>query len=666
MDMDAVTAKLKAVFERHGVKNALIVDDAIQLEFDDLVDDETWSDFVSAAKQFPSVGKEFTNAGLSLQDKSRKFLLELSQRRSSFDEAIDAVSLLLADFDTKLLPILSLEKMLVACGLDVASKGEVFDVPHDYRCDIAFIDFFLNSSDQPDVGESIDAGFLERNSVVESRKIATEVFQHSKAFIILMSSYPDVESFEDAYQKRSDFLLKGFFKFAPKDSLCDPECIAESLIRLPLDKSLRESVFDFTLAVEDCCKKLASGVASTIRDLTVDDYGYLSYQLIRTESHPLGDYLLRLLGSHLVAQLQAQPSILTAANQLDVTVLKDGLPLLSEPTSALSRLYTEHVCEILPDDGDLGWGCHPFFRTSKGEPKNELADLPFLRFGDLITKDANSTVFLVLSPGCDLMFGPERTDRNADDTVLLLPGELRELHAPTNGSRAPSATTWLVNISDQKRRIEWDFRKFHSISHNSVRKKCISQNYVRKHRIRPNEALHIQQQFLAHLGRVATESPPPIASWHSCNIYCKGIDDKPSLLPEEIPGFIGMHNRPGPKKKGDTISCTDGARRGLVKAVSKWLESELGMLDDMERTDDANKKLSSRRKYLARVLKRVSDWRLEFDLDDPKDFPGGRGSGRNENKKQVKLKDVLVCREFDPSEFQWTAKEDYVAILMLT
>ena len=661
--MTLVVESLKAVFERNEVNLALVVDDAFMLTFEDLVDEQAWADFKSAAKQDEKIGSEIEAAGFSISDDSKNIdaLSVLSGHREKFDLAIEPVSNLLALFDEKLRPIVEIVETLELCNIKVDRQEPSFIVPDDYKCDVAFVDFFLDDGDHPSTEDEIDASFLKRKSVVRSIEIASEVFKKSKAFVVLMSSYTDVKRIQDQYQTLSKALMKGFFSFTSKELLTDQMGVGESLIRLPLSKQLRTTVYNFANSVETSCANIVSSLSEAIRDLSVDDYAFLSHQLIQKESHPLGDYLLRLLGSHLVTELQKQPAVSASASELDKTFLQDELPMHEEPSKTLANLYSSHICEAISDDGENGWAGNPLYDSAS---ENELSDLPFLRFGDLLTKNEKSKVYLVLNPGCDLMFGPKRTDRNLDDCIILLPGTLRELHEPIPSDRAPSAYTWLFQINEKKRRVEWDFRRFITIQHDNIKEKCQQLKYNRLHRMRSAEAISIQQQFLAHLGRVGTNSPPPIATWHDCNVYCKSNENLPVLVQnEQLESLlIGIHDRHGPGRKGDRLIVSGKGRSELRKIVWNWIDLEQAKVASEPMTDENKVKLERRDKFLQDMRERVDLWRLKFELDTLKDFPEGRSSGKGRNKEVTKTKDVLVCNSVN-QESKWNG--EHVVMLEL-
>jgi hypothetical protein len=374
-----------------------------------------------------------------------------------------------------------------------------------------------------------------------------------------------------------------------------------------------------------------------------------------------------MVASHLVAKL-AEGDLQSCKRELDQLFQEHHYPLQEVPTSAFANLYSSHICEELPNDED-GWVRHPMFGPN--EVNLPLATLPYLQFGDLLTTDANSEMYLVLNAGCDLMFGPERTNRRPDDAVILVPGSPRKLHEPPDSGRTPSAFTWLIIIEGEQRRIEWDFRRVTTIPHKDV-EQYREKGFKKKYRLGSVEAISIQQALLSHIGRVGTQTPPLIASWHHCVVYCKGPEGKPVQVGEVVPQMlVGIHRRASPKDIADQLTMPDAARRTLSAMIRNWIEGQNDLLsktpvpeepiavkcEDPTVTKEkrieyekAVKPIERRQKWLNNMQEMLNRWRLQFDLDDVQPFPGGRSSGSGINTDRTVLEDLVVVTAVNTDE----------------
>jgi hypothetical protein len=385
-----------------------------------------------------------------------------------------------------------------------------------------------------------------------------------------------------------------------------------------------------------------------------------------------------MVASSLVANL-AQGDLKDCKAALDRVFVKQHFPLQESPTAALAKLYSSHICEQLPSDDNDGWTLHPMFAADSEDIP--LAKLPFLQFGDLLTCDADSDVYLVLNAGCDLMFGPERTTRQPEDSVILLPGKLRKLHEPVCDVRTPSAFTWLFTVGEELRRIEWDFRRFLSIDHKDVENRCRRRGYKRNYRLGGVDALALQQGLLNHVGRVATQTPPLIATWHTCSVYCKGENGKPERVSNESlhEMLVGIHRRSSPDYVADELTMPDAGRRRLSILLKEWLDKQHIKLDEQRQqneqdemevnegdgqvgeTVDFKKRLDRRVTFLRKMADIVDGWRLSFELDGTQPFPGGRSKGAGKNSETLTLKNFVVCKEIN-TDAKWT----YEQLIVLT
>ncbi len=403
----------------------------------------------------------------------------------------------------------------------------------------------------------------------ESQEIAKQIYEKFKAFILLMSN-SQIENQQVEGFRRATRLLSGFFKFEAKSNLCDQEKFRIQIETLPKDPEVCHAVHNFVIALEQAlgghidelqltAAASPAGAPSpilpqfmhTLRALGLHDYALLCELTLRNEGHPLGDYMMRLLGSHLLAQLLSHQGVKNAVAALDAMRFTEFLPFDDERSPSFHRMYADATTEAITGP----WKQHPWsvVRTSAvngdaaagpvantGETEDAVAvpagpsiiadkqsvdseilqllgfkdddqPLPYVQLGDLFIKDEKSLVFAVLSASCELQFVPPQVhqdrDRLRDDTVLLVPGRFRPIGAPQ--AKNSQTMTGLIEWNGIHFCVDWFDGKLLGLPHCSLRNLLEKQGYQHQRRFQTTRALELQQAVLAKLSRIGLEVRPP-------------------------------------------------------------------------------------------------------------------------------------------------------------
>ena len=127
-----------------------------------------------------------------------------------------------------------------------------------------------------------------------------------------------------------------------------------------------------------------------------------------------------------------------------------------------------------------------------------------------------------MNAACDLQLGSNRK-HDPEDSLLLLPGKLRPLHAAYDGKRAPSMFTPLYAVGDELFRIDWDYRQLQTVAHRDLQETFLSAGYVCERRLQLGPVLELQQHFTASTGRVGIAVPPPLGRTVDGTVYCRGV-----------------------------------------------------------------------------------------------------------------------------------------------
>ena len=383
-----------------------------------------------------------TNDGVVALYKCRDQLADIAERLDK----------LFLDFDQRKGELTTIEQNLHAHGFaseNIKTFPSVQDLFSGESFNLVFLDLLLAK------GES------------ESQAIAKEIYEKFKAFILLMSNSPAVNPQQVEGFRRETRLLNGFFEFKAKSDLCDKDKFRIQIKSLPKDPEVCHAIHDFVMAIEEALgspieeppiivEDKPAGITApilpqfmhTLRALGLHDYALLCELTLRNEGQPLGDYMMRLLGSHLLAQLLSHSGVKNAVAALDKLRFTEFLPFGDERSPSFHRMYADATTEAVTGP----WEPHPWSIVTppatqeaaeetialaesialeendtptpdEAAPagqevaaeseilnllgiKDDEQELPYMQLGDLLIKDEKSLVFAVLSASCELQFVP--------------------------------------------------------------------------------------------------------------------------------------------------------------------------------------------------------------------------------------------------------------------
>lgn len=497
---------------------------------------------------------------------------------------------LFLDFDQRRKEVTTIEENLKAHGFadeNIKTFQSVQDLFSGEPFQLVFLDLLLAK------GEA------------ESQDIAKQIYEKFKAFILLMSNSPVVNQQVEGF-RRATRLLSGFFEFQAKSNLCDREKFRIQIETLPKEPEVCHAVHNFVIALEQALggpidELPLTGVASTpsapaailpqfmhtLRALGLHDYALLCELTLRNEGHPLGDYMMRLLGSHLLAQLLSHEGVKNAVAALDALRFTEFLPFGDERSPSFHRMYADATTEAITGP----WKQHPWSiirqsaendatavgpATGTSETQDVVASpsgpatvadeqasvdseilrllgfkdddqpLPYVQLGDLFIKDEKSLVFAVLSASCELQFVPSQVhqdrERLRDDTVLLVPGKMR-----TVGTKPYSdavTTAGLVEWNSSAYCIDWFDGKLLGLPHCSLRNILEKQGYQHQRRFQTTRALELQQAVLSKLSRIGLEVRPPFPREIKITLFGRKADQSFAPLGDDIAqGGLLFHGR---------------------------------------------------------------------------------------------------------------------------
>ena len=246
-------------------------------------------------------------------------------------------------------------------------------------------------------------------------------------------------------------------------------------------------------------------------------------------------------------------------------------------------------------------------------------------------KDVASPVYAIVNPACDLVF--RKKGRQPKDTLLLLPGDLRQLHEPPKGERTPSLITPLYLHTDNNvYRIDWDYRRLTTVPHDELRERYLVPGYRCDRRLHLGPALELQQHFTSASSRVGLPVPPPIGRSIDFLVFCRGKDGRwCSITPPGSPikgGCFVYHMR-----DRDQFVVTNSAREDVLTQITTHC-LELGKTGAEVGWEGG----STREQYKGNLNKSVQKWITGFPFHRALgDLPGSR----NRKEKECEAKDRL-------------------------
>lgn len=530
---------------KKGVKRVCVIDDVF--------DPPNAAKLQAEIKQFfrmiseePVLQMELQQCGLNIgafadvNDDTLGRLLSLAEGSKDLNTAL---AVLFTDYKTKLEELQAFCKSLhESLKLEVEPFGSKHDIAAEEPFDIVFLDYDL--ADGPK----------------DSGSQAKAIYTKHKSFIFLMSDKYDGEEVKSQFRKDHK-LLRGFFQFVPKTELFNLDRFCPKLASVPTDVPVRNAIHDFVDTLEDRISAVKDQMVQTVRDLGLVDYAYLEQLSLNAEDHPLGDYMLRLFSEYLQSKLYEDEAVFQAARKLDELEYLKFLPVTETPSTALAKIYTAYLTHQLHAE------------DFASHAKLGADALPWLQLGDILIKDVESSVFAVVNAPCDLQFGPTRSDREADDAVLLLPGILRRLDDYAQTNRKPFKTTTLYEFKDKPYRIEWDYLKVLTVPHSEIREKFQATGYEHKRRFRTGPAFELQSAFVRMIGRLGVDVAPPIFQPANIKVYSRGIEDKPVALGPVQGGAVTFHRR---AEDTDVFALTADGREGLAKLLEEHHKRLIG------------------------------------------------------------------------------------------
>lgn len=401
--------------------------------------------------------------------------------------------------------------------------GTEEELPTD-ELKLVFLDFFLGPDPTPTGPEAVEQAIQgivsgdtpEHASIRASMNKAGEILeQFDDAFIVLMSSKDGVEHARSKFREATG-LIEGMFDYASKEQLAQEKDLHLRLGLSAAGLPVRHDIQRFISALETSVKAASTDFITRIKSLSFEDYSYINSLSLRTEGHPLGDYMSWLYKSLLAHLVHNHGQVIDAQKKLDSIDIEKYVPLKRSPSLDLADVYRLALTE--PGPSDAG----------------------HLRLGDLYVRDAQD-VLLVVNADCDLVYSPHSPSRPfpAELSILLYPGCLTQV----DGRAAREAkVTDLFLLEGEAFKIVWNHGGVITKKYNEVEDWLNSEGYAKKARLIAPHALEIQHHFAASLTRVGMPVAPPLARPGTVRVLGKNEDGTLEQLGEDISRGVVIDN----------------------------------------------------------------------------------------------------------------------------
>jgi hypothetical protein len=379
--------------------------------------------------------------------------------------------------------------MRAVSGCEVLELNPDAEMPDLNAHQLVFIDYFLE-------GEKVDGSRAEEiaKQVEQSRK------EESAQQIVLMSSLEKVRTFRMRFRKAAG-IDGSAFCFVAKPDLDQPWKVRAHLEMFARAMPHSRSIGTYINAAKTNMSRAQDELASLLDDLDLGDFAYLQNQALRSDGHPLGDYLSWLLSSHL-ASLAFERDLRTQQAAVDALDFEETLVSATEPSTVVATFYHSALFAR-----NLG----PLFSHPRARPGDPGADLPVVQLGDVFLDDAHSKAIVVLSADCDLAFSPSpERPPDKETPVLLVKGN--PIAVRESSDKPGTTATHGMKYGSEVYQIEWDFGSYRTVPLGGLKQLLTEQGYQlsNRDRLRPLYGLKLQQEFGNHILRVGLPIMPPV------------------------------------------------------------------------------------------------------------------------------------------------------------
>lgn len=603
------TAQAQSIFLSSGVKSALIVDDVYDKfeEFEAEDQERAFALFEQSDEVLPAFQGIGGDAPIDPDDLGAKILENQTLRddlraarngpAGPLQELANAIFGRVADDRAgRLKPIDDLISLLATLGVEATTAGSEGPGGKDApRFPLIFMDYYLGSKGTPSIEKS-------RQRIEE---IVSHYGPHEMPLVVLMSSELKKEKEAGKFRERAQ-LLGSQFKFAKKEEFENDNSefvssLAWMVKFLPQTRTVGAFVKAWSGALKDAVTEFEVG----IRKLDLQDYFQIRTKLGEDGARRFGEHVSSLFDGYLRRLVEDRPALRSATLTMNSLSFQGRPPAPFTPSETVVKMADAAAFQSLLDSP----------APAPGKLDIELGDV-FLRETGTKSKRMKSAC-VVISQACDL-------EHSKTDTVLLLNGIVTKRSSAKldrAGSNRPIIRTDLFLHDDENLIIDWDASALEAVRVDEFPGWVNKMTYEKVARLRPMQALALQQKFATHLTRVGLPETPPSYRYPNVEVVISKGNAKQTLL--------------GPLKGGD-IACVIGddkpevvLQEALLLKIAKALTEVDGAGLDQAQWDKAKEVLSSweKREKLQTISLKAGKAQFENIAVLDRDTPLGPGDG---------------------------------------
>lgn len=550
-------AKAKAIFAASGVTTALIVDDVFdpyeKFEAEDFgrayalfeSDDDLPPAFEAAGGTLPVDSADLEGQVRASSELANALESSRVGEASPLQRLGNAIFGRVADDrEGRLKPIEDLDTVLRELGVmatRVGSDGPGGSGAAHYP--LIFMDYYLGSKGTP--------------SVERSRKRIEEIVSHygpdEMPLVVLMSS--ELKKEKEAGKFRENARLLGSqFRFARKaefenDNLEFVSSLASMVQFLSETRTVGAFVKAWSGALDEALVDFRKGIG----ELDLQDYFQIRTKLGEDGAHRLGEHVSGLFDGYLRRLVEDRPGLRSATLAMNALSFAGRPPAPFAPSETVVKMADAAAFQSLLEAPT----------PAPGKLDLELGDV-FLRETGMKSKKAKSAC-VVISQACDLEHGKT-------DTILLLNGIVTKRSSAKierAGGNRPIIRTDLFLHDGENLIIDWDASALQAVQVGEFPKWVKDMTYEKVARLRPVQALALQQRFATHLTRVGLPETPPSYRYPTVEVVVAKGSTKHRLL--------------GPIKAGDQ-ACVIGDDKPEAVLQEKLLADIAKQLADQDTT----------------------------------------------------------------------------------
>ena len=490
---------IESLLNENGIRNAIIVDDVLDSvptandlssaedEWSNFFDDVNDVDQATIAKYFPTY-EEFDREKLRKND---EFVATLWKRRNTLRAKLTdpLFETYVQDSQQDCEFIEVVKKSLEKFGLVVTKAGRDF-VEAAKSSDLIVIDLYLGL---PQVTHDMENSMRGLKKVIKART-------GNPPIIVLMSRSQRLAEKADEFRDQTRVFASGF-RTIKKSDLAKRGRLKQLLLELVRHHQDSLKLTLFVQAWQTGLLQAVKQTESDIRRLDLEDWAQIRELLLENENISTGSYILDVFDLVLLHQVESHEATIKAATALNslqseiyppstITGSKDTLALIFK---TLYKHGNRHELDV-KGVGAVAFGDVLGVVDKTALPKNS------------IFKETDNTVFLVVTPACDLQRGKESVSR-----VLLMSGIFEPIDADLASKNPIKPRTPILKLPDGRRVcVDWQPHQIATLDHEELDAllgqgggACVVG------RLRDINTVSIQQNLLSNLGRVGLVSPMP-------------------------------------------------------------------------------------------------------------------------------------------------------------